>query len=293
MNKEAVLNIPLSLSTELAKTHIIQWMKDYMDKTGLKGWVIGISGGIDSALVSTLCAETGHHLLCVEMPIHQNKEHVSRAMNHINWLKANYDNVDSIELGLTDTFEAMVSEFQEGTSQIPWANPEKTNELALANTRSRLRMTGLYYYANMLQRLVAGTGNKVEDFGVGFYTKGGDGMVDISPIADLLKSEVREMARVMEISDDIINAVPSDGLWDDTRSDEDQIGATYDELEWAMAYLDDEPEPRHSGKEQIPANRGHLTERQQEVLKIYTQRHNANRHKMDPIPVCDVSEFRK
>jgi NAD+ synthase len=277
------LSYTSTLDIGKAKAHIVQWMKDYMDKTGLKGWVIGVSGGVDSALVSTLCAETGHHLLCVEMPIHQNKEHATRAMRHIEWLKKNYDNVDSIELELTNTFEAMVSEFEKGTAQIPWATPDETNELALANTRSRLRMTGLYYYANMLQRLVCGTGNKVEDFGVGFCTKGGDQIADISPVADLLKSEVREMARVMGINDEIINAVPSDGLWEDTRSDEEQIGAAYDELEWAMAYLDDEP----AGN-----GRSHLSERQQKVLEIYTQRHDANRHKMDPIPVCDISELR-
>lgn len=279
---EPTIKASSQLDISQAKEHIIQWMKDYMTKSGLNGWVIGVSGGIDSALVSTLCAETGIHLLCVEMPIHQNKEHVSRARNHIAWLKKNYTNVDSTELELTNTFEAMIKEFEKGTAQIPWATPTETNELALANTRSRLRMTGLYYYANMLGRLVAGTGNKVEDFGVGFFTKGGDGVVDISPIADLLKSEVRAMAVELGVLEEIVNAVPSDGLWDDTRSDEEQIGASYDELEWAM-------EQYANGK--TPAT-NNLTDRQLQVLKIYNSRNSANQHKMNPIPICKVDNFR-
>lgn len=277
-----IIESSASLDIEGAKSHIIQWMKDYMNKTKLGGWVIGVSGGIDSALVSTLCAETGFHLLCVEMPIHQNKEHVSRAKKHIAWLKKKYNNVDSVELELTNTFDAMVQEFQNGTAQIPWAAPAESDELALANTRSRLRMVGLYYYANMLGRLVVGTGNKVEDFGVGFFTKGGDGQVDISPIADLLKSEVRKMAQSLGVLDEIVKAVPSDGLWDDTRSDEDQIGCSYDELEWAMEQYENSKEPATND----------LTERQLQVLEIYNKRNKANRHKMEPIPVCSVKNFR-
>jgi len=289
---ETEITTSSKLNMSAAKTHIIKWMKDYMQGSGQKIWVIGVSGGIDSALASTLCAETGIPLLCVEMPIHQNKEHVSRARKHIAWLKENYQDVHSVELELTPTFDSVVKDFEKATAQIPFAVDESTDELALANTRSRLRMTGLYYYSNRLKGLVCGTGNKVEDFGVGFFTVGGDGVVDISPIADLLKSEVRAMASDMGVLNEIINAVPSDGLWDDTRSDEEQIGASYNELEWAMKFIDNEHESRYSGSEPIYTSRGDLSDRQREVLKIYETRHNANRHKMEPIPVCSVQQFR-
>ncbi len=235
---------------------ISNWLEDYLMNSNLKYFVIGISGGIDSALVSTLCAQTGRKTIVVSMPIHQPKDQLKRAHNHINWLKENYSNVESLEFDLTNTFEIFRSLFP------------VDNQLALANSRSRLRMTALYQVAGTYGGLVVGTGNKVEDFGVGFYTKYGDGGVDISPIADLTKTEVRAMAKELGVNEEIILAKPTDGLWDDGRTDEDQIGASYEELEWAMEYKG-----------------GETTERQSEVLNLYKQFNLQNQHKMNPIPV--------
>ena len=237
----------------------------YHYQSSTKGFVIGISGGIDSALTSTLVAETNIPLLCIEMPINQNKNQVSRGKNHILWLKENYNNVKSIECDLTGIFEQFKSIS---------AEKNKNQLLALANTRSRLRMTTLYYYAQLNNALVVGTGNKVEDFGIGFYTKYGDGGVDLSPIADLMKSEVFQLAKALKINKEILVAPPTDGLWDNDQTDEDQIGATYDELEWAM-------------KNNQTKN---LSKRQQEVIKIYNKFHAANKHKMMAIPVCNIPD---
>lgn len=279
---ESTLQTASQLNIELATQHIIQWMKNYMTNSKQKIWVIGVSGGVDSALASTLCAETGFPVLCVEMPIHQNSEHVSRSKEHISWLKAKYANVNSVEVDMTKTFDVFDLDFQKALPQLPFAYDESRIDLGLANTRSRMRMTALYFFSNILQGLVCGTGNKVEDFGVGFFTVGGDGQVDVSPIADLLKSEVRAMASHLGALDNIVNAIPSDGLWDDTRSDEEQIGATYNELEWAMEQYADQKTP-------VTNN---MSSRQIEVLNIYSKRHAANQHKMTPIPICKVEEFR-
>ncbi|MDG1950199.1 MAG: NAD(+) synthase [bacterium] len=289
---EVTIKTTSKLDIQQACKHIIQWMKDYMNISGQKIWVIGVSGGIDSALASTLCAETRFPVLCVEMPIHQNKEHITRGQRHISWLKEKYNNVNQVETDMTKTFDVFESDFNKALSQLPFAYDDSRIELGLANTRSRMRMTALYFLSNMLGGLVCGTGNKVEDFGIGFFSLGGDGQVDISPIADLMKSEVRAMAKEMGILEEIVNAVPSDGLWDDSRSDEDQIGATYDELEWAMDFIANEGEPRYVGSTPTYPERVNLSERESEVLKIYESRHNANRHKMDSIPVCSVEKFR-
>lgn len=238
---------------------ISNWLLEYLQNNKLECFVIGISGGIDSALTSTLCAQTGRKTIVVSMPIHQHPDQLSRAHNHINWLKSKYPNVQSFEYNLTQTFETFKSLF------------EVENKLALANSRSRLRMITLYQIATTYKGLVAGTGNKVEDFGVGFFTKYGDGGVDISPIADLTKTEVREMARELGIIKEILIAKPTDGLWEDNRTDEDQIGATYEELEWAMEYIPDSSNP--------------LTPRGEEILAIYKKFNIANQHKINPIPV--------
>ena len=206
--------------------HITNWIEDYINKSGAKGIVVGVSGGVDSALTSTLCAETGHNILCLEMPIYQNKDQVSRSKKHIDWLMSKYPNVTSKQIELNDTFESFVNSLPDNSSD--------KHELSLANTRSRLRMVTLYYFSALNNYIVAGTGNKVEDFGIGFYTKYGDGGVDISPIADLLKSEVFTLAKFHNIIDEIIEAEPNDGLWNDNRSDEEQIGASYEEIEDAM-----------------------------------------------------------
>ncbi len=246
--------------------YISDWLKSYADKAGMDGFIIGISGGIDSALTSTLCAMTGKKLICLSMPIHQKSDEVSRADKHIAWLKDNFNDVHHQTIELTSTFDTMSAAFDDKTND---------NFLAMANTRARLRMTTLYAIGQANNLLVAGTGNKVEDFGVGFYTKYGDGGVDLSPIADLMKSEVYAIAGELGVIDDILQARPTDGLWDDGRTDEDQIGATYDELEWAMEFTGDESV---------------LSDREKEVLRIYRRFHNANKHKMVAIPVCEIPE---
>lgn len=249
--------------------YIVNWLKTYANNAGMNGFVVGISGGIDSAVTSTLCAKTGLKVLCVEMPIHQAQNQVTRALNHIEWLKSNFDTIGMQQVNLTSVFDSMVNEF-------PQVANEEERFLALANTRARLRMTALYYFAAMDRLLVAGTGNKVEDFGVGFFTKYGDGGVDISPIADLLKTEVYAIAKVLGINQDIIDAAPTDGLWGDDRTDEDQIGASYPELEWAMQ-MDKE------GK-----NPSEFEGRKQEVFEIYIKYNTTNKHKMIPIPICEI-----
>ena len=237
---------------------ISNWLKDYLESSKLDSFIIGVSGGIDSAVSSTLAAKTGVKTIVLSMPIYQGKDQLERANKHIDWLKKNYENVKSIEIDLTSTFESFGSLFLEKDAH------------ALANTRSRLRMVTLYHTAALNNGIVVGTGNKVEDFGIGFYTKYGDGGVDISPIADLMKSEVRSLAKAMGIIQEIVDAPPTDGLWGDNRTDEDQIGANYDELEWAMEFNGD-PDS--------------LDERKKEVLKIYKKFHNQNKHKMIDIPI--------
>lgn len=247
--------------------HIVAWLDDYATKAGIEGFVLGISGGIDSAVTSTLCAMTGKKLICLNLPIHQAPNQFDRSNNHIAWLKKNFDGVTSEVVDLTHTFDQTCADFP---SQIQ-------DQLTMANVRARLRMTTLYAFAGHYGYLVAGTGNKVEDFGVGFFTKYGDGGVDISPIADLMKSQVFALAAKLEIIQEIQQAKPTDGLWGDDRTDEDQIGASYPELEWAMEYTGNESE---------------LTERQTKVLGIYRKLNRANQHKMIPIPVCQIpSEY--
>lgn len=247
--------------------HIAGWLDEYVEQSGTEGFVIGVSGGIDSAVASTLGARTGKPLLCVEMPIHQSSSQVSRAMRHIEFLKAAHPNVTSVEVPLTKVFDGLIAVLPPVEAQ--W------QDMALVNTRARLRMTTLYYFAAFHNYLVLGTGNKVEDFGIGFFTKYGDGGVDLSPIADLNKTEVYALGRALGVNRDILDAPPTDGLWHDDRTDEDQIGASYPELEWAMEFDGDE-----SG----------LSERQKEVLVIFRRLHKANRHKMEPIPVCIIPD---
>ena len=251
------------MKTTKVINHITSWLKKYANSCNMRGFVIGISGGIDSAVTSTLAAKTGLKLICLEMPIHQNKIQVERAQKHINWLQEKFDNIISEKIELSSIFE----EFKK---KIP---KKEKHELALVNTRARLRMTTLYYYAQTYNYLVLGTGNKVEDFGIGFFTKYGDGGVDISPIADLLKSEVYNIAQKLAIHDDIISAPPTDGLWGDDKTDEQQIGANYSELEWAMNF---------KGNEHI------LSDRKKEVLRIYNRLNQKNQHKMNAIPVCII-----
>ena len=254
------------MQTTAIINHISNWLKSYAHNAGLKGFVIGISGGIDSAVTSTLAAKTGLPLLCVELPIHQNKTQVERGLKHIAWLKESFENVSSVELQLSSVYDSFTSQLSDNEAQ---------NELALVNTRARLRMTTLYYFAQSKHSLVLGTGNKVEDFGIGFFTKYGDGGVDISPIADLLKSEIYALGKTLIINNEILRAAPTDGLWGDDKTDEEQIGASYPELEWAMAFDGD---------------KNTITERKKQVLQIYTKLKRVNQHKMHAIPVCTIPE---
>jgi NAD+ synthase len=269
-------------NSQVVADYITQWLKDYVNKTGVNGFVLGVSGGIDSAVVSTLCARTGFPLTVVEMPIHQDSDQVTRAKEHIQFLKDNYDNVTSTEIDLTSTYDGMVDVLR---------SEDVSDEqffFTMANTRSRLRMVTLYAIAGQKGLLVCGTGNRVEDFGIGFYTKYGDGGVDISPIADLMKTEVYTIGRALGINSNIINAKPTDGLHGDSRTDEDQIGATYPELEWAMEYVDDYTVYGEDGDYFDDKEVFMLNEREKEVLAIYLSFHNSNKHKMNPIPVCGI-----
>ena len=258
---------------EKISKQIKDWLSLYAITSHVKGFVVGVSGGIDSAVVSTLCAETGLPTILVTLPI--NKQVGSDlAWRHVNLLKDNYKNVNYIDVDLSKSYD----EFKSIHDDCRIDNGKNTH-LALANSQSRFRMMSLYYIASLNNMLVVGTGNKVEDFGIGFFTKYGDGGVDISPIADLMKSEVVELGKYLGVIPDIVNAKPTDGLWTDGRTDEDQIGATYDELEWAMNYLGTGIEDPFN---EPPENRKEI------VLNIYKDRHSKNVHKMIPIPICKI-----
>jgi NAD+ synthase len=248
------------------KRHIANWLTNYCDQAGSKGFVIGISGGIDSAVTSTLCALTHRKVVLVNMPIRQSENEYNRAIEHIKDLQVKFPNVLAHEVQLSGVF----SEFES-------VLPQETalNQLAMANTRARIRMTTLYAVAQSENCLVVGTGNKIEDFGIGFFTKYGDGGVDLSPIADLMKSQVYSLGKELGVVSSIQHAAPTDGLWGDNRTDEDQIGATYAELEWAMEF-----------NGEIAA----LNDRQKMVIELYHRLNRINKHKMVPIPVCIIPD---
>lgn len=247
--------------------HITRWIKDYARRNKIKTLVVGVSGGIDSAVVSTLCARTGLPTIAVSMPIKQSKATHSLSLAHGEWLNKNFENACHVTHDLTPTFKQFEKLFPEGSA------------LAFANSRSRLRMICLYQLAQDHGGIVVGTGNKVEDFGVGFYTKYGDGGVDISPIGDCLKTEVWDMGRELGVLQEIIDAAPTDGLWDDGRTDEGQLGMTYPELERAM-WLD------QLGDDNIEIKSMSRTEKSN--LKQYREIRARNMHKMEPIPVCKM-----
>jgi NAD+ synthase len=255
----------MMIDKDLANS-ISKWLEEYLVNSSLGCYVVGVSGGIDSAVSSTLCAATGRKTYVVNIPINSKQENTDLSDLHCRWLCEKHDNVEAVYIDATAAYQSFEHIF---------LHTPQYNQLSNANSKSRLRMMVLYYLATSHGGLVVGTGNKVEDFGVGFFTKYGDGGVDISPIADLLKSEVRELASSMGIQEAILNAPPTDGLWDDSRTDESQIGASYEELEWAMAHLE--------------SNRDHsLTPRQEEVLAIYDSFHTKNKHKMVGIPTYKV-----
>ena len=241
---------------------ITNWISDYALENDIRALVVGVSGGVDSAVTSTLSARTGIRTIVLNMPIHQKKYQDDLSKKHISWLKDNFNNVEERIVNLSKTYDSFVET----------VSVDEVSDIALANSRARLRMTALYATAGSNGGIVVGTGNKVEDFGVGFYTKYGDGGVDISPIADLLKTEVYQIARELDIIEEIIQAAPTDGLWGDGRSDEEQLGASYEELEWAMK------------ESKNPSNKD-LSEREREVLGIYQRLNKSNSHKMNPIPI--------
>ena len=245
----------------LAK-EITNWISDYALENDIQALVVGVSGGVDSAVTSTLSARTGIRTIVLNMPIHQKKYQDDLSKKHISWLKDNFNNVEERIVNLSKTYDSFVET----------VSVDEVSDIALANSRARLRMTALYATAGSNGGIVVGTGNKVEDFGVGFYTKYGDGGVDISPIADLLKTEVYQIARELDIIEEIIQAAPTDGLWGDGRSDEEQLGASYEELEWAMK------------ESKNPSNKD-LSEREKDVLGIYQRLNKSNSHKMNPIPI--------
>jgi NAD+ synthase len=258
------------MQTDKVIDHIVHWLLDRCLEAGLDGFVVGVSGGVDSAVTSTLCAKTGKPVLALNMPIHQAPDQTSLSQRHIDWLAERFPWAQGQTVDLTSAFQSLSASLPESIQ----------DSLTMANARSRLRMLTLYAFANHERRLVVGTGNKVEDFGVGFYTKYGDGGVDLAPIADLMKSEVYALGRELGVIDPILRAPPTDGLWQDNRSDEDQLGASYDELEWAMRF--ENGETGQSEKD--------LSQRQLEVLALYRRLHRANRHKMVPIPVAEIPD---
>ena len=248
---------------------ITTWIQDYAVNNGLDSLCVGVSGGIDSAVVSTLCARTGINTIVVSMPIRQKQEQHDLSVDHCLQLVDQYSNVHWETHDLTTVFEEFERMFSTASA------------LSMANTRSRLRMTTLYAIAQDKNGIVVGTGNRVEDFGVGFYTKYGDGGVDISPIADLTKTEVWELGRDLGVDQRIIDAAPTDGLWDDGRVDQDQLqGLTYVDLEHAM-YLDTMLASTADSAEPFTALDAHETR----LLETYRKIRRPNLHKMIPIPV--------
>jgi len=242
---------------------ISNWILKYAEQNNISTLVVGVSGGVDSAVTSTLCAKTGINTIVINMPINQDVSQYDLSNQHIEWLTSKWSNVESNIIDLTETYEVFHSKL----------NDFNVSELSMANTRARLRMATLYALAGSNNGIVVGTGNKIEDFGVGFFTKYGDGGVDISPIADLYKSEVYSLAESLQIIQSIQDAPPTDGLWNDGRTDEDQIGATYDELEWAMNEIEN------------PLSEKMQNERLAEVMRIYLKFNRMNSHKMKPIPI--------
>ena len=234
---------------------IVDWIKSYVTNISKQpvSLVIGVSGGVDSALTSTLCAKTGLRTIAISMPIKQNLSQHDLSLRHLDFLKNNFNNVEVQTIELDNVFSSFQNTMKSHDS-----------DLAFANSRSRLRMVTLYQVAQSNNGIVVGTGNKVEDFGVGFYTKYGDGGVDISPIADCTKSDVWELAEEIGVIREIIDAEPTDGLWDDSRNDENQLGLSYKQLEEAMI------------------------NKNSEFYKKYEEIRQPNLHKMKPIPVCEI-----
>lgn len=254
--------------------HIVSWIKDYLKKSNKKGFVIGISGGIDSAVTSVLIAKTGFPILILEMPIHQNIDQIKRSKENIDFLKKKFENIQTLYINLSPIFDTFYKVTKEDKNK-----EYKNYELSLVNVKSRLRMITLYYYASLNNYLVVGTGNKIEDFGIGFFTKYGDGGVDINPIGDLYKSEIISLGNELNIPFSIQNAEPTDGLWKDNRSDKDQLGFSYEDLEWAMNMVE---------KGFLPEN---FDGKRRCLIKKYLKLNKENKHKILPIPICKIPKY--
>ena len=251
--------------------NIVAWIKNYATHAGMKSLVVGISGGIDSSVVSTLCCKTGLPTYAVSLPLHNSNQHKELSQVHGRFLQAFFSNVNHITLPLEVPYNAFQNSLSTLLPNIP------ITEHAFANLKSRLRMVSLYSIAQSKQGLVVGTGNRIEDFGVGFYTKYGDGGVDISPIADLYKSEVYSIAKTLELDLSIQEAEPSDGLWNDARTDQSQLQYDYDTLETVM---------------KLHENGEYPTDELKDAYNKYSKYHNENKHKMQPIPVYKVNRDR-
>ena len=265
------------------ESRIVSWIREYADNNFIKALVVGVSGGIDSAVVSTLCARTGIPTFALTMPLASKMDNTILSNAHATFLKETYDNVNVQNVELSSTYDQLLKSIDWWTDAHGGEKGTFTsNNLANANTKSRLRMVTLYQVAGAVGGIVVGTGNKVEDYGIGFYTKYGDGGVDIAPIVDLYKTEVRELGRHLCVDQRIIDAAPTDGLWDDSRTDETQIGASYEDLEWVM---ESKIFDNHDNPETLNQWMGNeLTSQQKTAIKQYGKFHRQNKHKMISIP---------
>ena len=265
------------------ESRIVSWIREYADNNGINALVVGVSGGIDSAVVSTLCARTGIPTFVLTMPLASKMDNTILSTSHATHLRETYSNVVMQNVELSSTYEQLMKVIDWWTDMHGGEKGTYTsNELANANTKSRLRMVTLYQVAGSVGGIVVGTGNKVEDYGIGFYTKYGDGGVDIAPIADLYKTEVWELGRHLGVDQRIIDAAPTDGLWEDSRTDETQVGASYEDLEWVM---DSEIFIHERNPESATMWRGvPLTDQQKSAIKQYGKFHRQNKHKMISIP---------
>ena len=265
------------------ESRIVSWIREYADNNAINALVVGVSGGIDSAVVSTLCARTGIPTFVLTMPLASKMDNTILSTSHATYLRETYSNVVMQNVELSSTYEQLMKVIDWWTDMHGGEKGTYTsNELANANTKSRLRMVTLYQVAGSVGGIVVGTGNKVEDYGIGFYTKYGDGGVDIAPIADLYKTEVWELGRHLGVDQRIIDAAPTDGLWEDSRTDETQVGASYEDLEWVM---DSEIFIHERNPESATMWRGvPLTDQQKSAIKQYGKFHRQNKHKMISIP---------
>ncbi len=256
------------MNYEQLEYDIVRWLKDYYYMYALDSFVVGVSGGIDSAVTSTLCAKTELPVHAVGMPLYQDTTQESLSDRHLEWLAVNYSNVRRHKFDLSDTFDVFIETM----------GPQFTSKHAEANSRSRLRMVTLYQIAACQRGVVVGTGNKVEDYGVGFYTKYGDGGVDIAPIADLYKTQVWGLGEYMGVPQEIVDAEPTDGLWDDKRTDESQLGSSYEMLEWVM-------------ENNIPEDTADdYDEEKRAAIQQYHKFNTMNKHKMLPIPTFKLEK---